>query len=425
MKEILRLVAAAVYFMLFAVSSVYGAGFSVNTQGATPLGQGNAVIAHTNDPSSVFFNPALINNLPGTQLEAGTSLLIPSNEFVSSFSGKSFETERDVFLPSVFYATHHLSDRFSIGFGFFSNFGLANKWPDDWEGRYIATKSELKTYTLNPVISYRLTPNITVAAGVPLVFLNAELNKMVNLSSLGLPDVRQTLKGDAFSAGFNAGLLIDVTKDISVGLAYRSIIRMGMTGDITYGFPSGTPAVVTSLFPDTGAHTTLKLPAMANFGVAYKGLPRTTIEVGGRWEGWSSYQELRIVTDKRIAGFQEITYPRNWKDIYSLNMGARYQVNDAVAVMLGYIYEGNPVPDDTLDPIVPTGTSQVYCIGTDIRFSRFLLGISYAYQKVEDRNKNNAIDDNQFDGIVNPATSANGVYKADLHMVGISITYRF
>jgi long-chain fatty acid transport protein len=421
--KIIRLVVIAAFFASFAVHSVYGAGFSVNTQGATPLAQGNAVIAHTTDPSSVFFNPALINSLPGTQIEVGTSLLIPNNEFDSFFSDRSFKTERDVFFPSTFYVTRKVSQKFSAGFGFFSNFGLATNWPDNWEGRYIATKSEITTYTLNPVVSYRLTPNISVAAGVPFVFLSAELNKMLNLSPL--PDVMQTLKGDAFSAGFNTGILIDVTRDISVGLAYRSGIRMRIKGNITHAFPAGVPAAVTSMFPNTGASTTLKLPAMANVGIAYKGFPRTTIEVGGRWEGWSSYDQLSIVTDRPIAGFQEINYPKHWKDIYSLNTGARYQASDSVAVMAGYIYEGNPVPGATFDPVVPGGPSQVYCVGTDIRFSRFLLGISYAYQKVKDRTKNNAVDDNPFDGIVNPATSANGLYKTDLHMVGISLTYRF
>lgn len=411
--------------LLLAAGAVYGAGFSVNTQGATAQGQGNAVIAHTNDPSSVFFNPALINNLSGTQVAVGTTLLIPNNKFQSSFSGKSFETANNVFFPSTLYMTHKLAEELSVGFGFFSNFGLATKWPDDWEGRYISTKSVLRTYTLNPVVSYRLTPNISVAAGVSFLFLDAELNKMLNLGSLGIPDVKQTLKGDDFALGFNAGLLIDVNKDISVGAAFRSRIKTDINGNISHSFPVPLPEAVTSMFPNTSARTTLRLPAMANFGIAYKGLSPLTIEVGGRWEGWSSYDEFRINTDKPIAGFQEITYPKKWKDIYSLNVGARYEVSNTVAIMAGYIYEGNPIPDETFDPIVPSNRSQVYCLGTDIRFNRFLLGISYAYQKVKDRSKNNAIDDNPFDGNLNPATSANGKYRADLHMIGVSLTYQF
>ena len=411
--------------LLLVAEAAYGAGFSVNTQGATPLAQGNAVIAHTNDPSSVFFNPALINDLPGTQIQVGTTLLIPNNTFESSFSGNSFETANGVFFPSTFYVTHKLSKEFSVGLGFFSNFGLATKWPDDWEGRYISTKSELTTYTLNPVVSYRLMPNISLAVGVSFLSLKAELNKMLNLSSLGIPDVKQTFKGDDVSVGFNTGLLIDITKDISIGAAYRSRIKADINGNITHSFPVQLPDAVTSTFPNTGARTTLSLPAMANFGIAYKGLSPLTIEVGGRWEGWSSYDELRINTDKPIAGFQEITYPRKWKDIYSLNVGTRYQVSDAVAIMAGYIYEGNPIPNETFDPIVPSNKSQVYCLGTDIRFGKFLFGISYAFQKVKDRAKSNAIDDNPFDGITNPATSANGTYRTDLHMIGVSATYQF
>jgi long-chain fatty acid transport protein len=96
-----------------------------------------------------------------------------------------------------------------------------------------------------------------------------------------------------------------------------------------------------------------------------------------------------------------------------------------VAIMAGYIYEGNPIPDETFDPIVPWNKSQVYCLGTDIRFNKFLFGISYAFQKVKDRSKNNAIDDSPFDGVTNPSTSANGTYKTDLHMIGVSVTYQF
>lgn len=415
----------SIVFLLLIAGAVYGAGFSVNTQGATALGEGNAVIAHTNDPSSVFFNPALINNLPGTQIQAGTTLLIPYSKFESSFSGKSFETANDVFFPSTFYVTHKLSEELSVGLGVFSNFGLATKWSDDWEGRYISTKSVLTTYTLNPVVSYRLTPNISLAAGVSFLFLDAELNKMLNLGPLGIPDVKQTLKGDDFALGFNTGLLIDVTRDISIGAAYRSRIKTNINGNITHSFPVQLPDAVTSTFPNTGARTKLNLPAMANFGIAYKGLSPLTIEVGGRWEGWSSYDELRINTDKPIAGFQEITYPRKWKDIYSLNIGARYKVSDAAAIKAGYIYEGNPIPDETFDPIVPSNKSQVYCLGTDIRFGKFLFGLSYAFQKVKARSKSNAIDDNPFDGITNPATSANGTYRTDLHMIGVSVTYQF
>ena len=73
-------------------------------------GQGNSVIAHTDDPSSVFFNPALINKLDGTQIEIGTTILIPRTSFHSDVTGRDFKTEDDAFFPPTLFVTHKFSD---------------------------------------------------------------------------------------------------------------------------------------------------------------------------------------------------------------------------------------------------------------------------------------------------------------------------
>ena len=412
-------------FLPFTAGISHGAGFTINSQGATALGQGNSVIAHTDDPSSVFFNPALINKLDGTQIEIGTTMLIPSTSFHSDVTGRDFKTEDDVFFPSTLFVTHKFSDRLSAGFGIFSNFGLSTNWPDDWEGRFITTKSELKTYTINPAISYKPIPHLTVAAGVDVIFLDAELNKKLNAAPLGLPDIPQRLKGDDTAVGFNLGLLVELSDNLSVGGAYRSRINADIDGNVSHGLPAGMPAPVASLFPNTPARMTLKLPAQANFGIAYKGFKNLTLEVGGRWEEWSSFKELRIKTDQPIAGNSEILIPKDWKDIYSVNAGARYQVSKALALMAGYIHENGPIPDSTFDPSIPDNGSNIFLVGADLRYKNFLFSLAYDYQRVPSRNKSNAVDGNPVDGVVNPAATANGRYKTHLHIVGVSITYRF
>jgi len=44
---------------------------------------------------------------------------------------------------------------------------------------------------------------------------------------------------------------------------------------------------------------------------------------------------------------------------------------------------------------------------------------------LKNRKKQNALDDNPLDGLINPLTSANGLYKGNIHLVGMSLTYRF
>ena len=400
-------------------------GFIINTQGATALAQGNSVIAHTSEPSTVFFNPALMNKLDGTQIQVGTTLLLPANKFYSSSTDASAEMDRDFFLPSTLFVTHKFSNELSAGLGIFSNYGLSSDWGDTWEGRYITTKSELKTYIINPVISYRPLPWFTVAAGLGFIIADAELSRMLNLSLFGVPDVKQTLKGDDTAFGFNLAAHIAFSDDLSLGMTYRSRFSTTLEGDMSHSFHPLTPAPIVSLFPNTTGRTDLDLPAQASIGLAYTGIKGLTIEVGGRWEGWSSFENLTIELDRPVAGNTSAVLPRSWKDAYSFNVGGRYQVTDAFAVMAGYIHQGNPVPDETFEPSVPDNRTNVYTVGFDMKYKGLTLGLAYDYLKVKTRKKNNAIDDNPFDGTVNPLTSANGDYKSHINIVALSLTYRF
>ena len=129
--------------MIAAPQNGFGSGFSIFTQDAVATGLVCSVTAHSNSPSSIFFNPALINRSKGTQVELGTTLLWPTQKFTGDASGSVFKTKAELFYPSTFYITHKLNQKVSFGLGIFDNFGLATKWDDDWEGRYLATDSEL------------------------------------------------------------------------------------------------------------------------------------------------------------------------------------------------------------------------------------------------------------------------------------------
>lgn len=415
----------SVFLVLFTVLDAFGSGFAIYTQNASSLGQGNATIAHTEDSSAIFFNPALINKLDKTQIELGTTIIFPSRKFKSDLTGKTLKADKDVFYPSTLFVTHKFNEKLSAGLGVFNPFGLGTKWPDDWEGKYIATTSELKTYNINPVASYQVTPWMSVAAGVDFLLLDANMEKKINFSMFGLPDGKQKFKGDGTGYGYNCGILVEPRKDIAIGASYRSEIKVDIDGDATFSIPAIALSQIGPLFPDTSGSTDLTLPQQVHFGIYYKGFYPFTFEVATRWEGWSSFDRLEIKLDKPVAGSAVSVTERNWKDTYSVNLGAKYQLNDEVALLAGYLYGGNPIPDKTFDPSIPDANTHLFCFGTDIKYKTFKFALAYAFQKLQSRNKNNSIDDNPNDGIVNPFTSANGKYDANIHMVGISLTYKF
>lgn len=410
-------------FSLFCFSVPHpasGSGFAIFTQGATALGQADSVIAHSDSPSAIFFNPALINKLEGTQAEIGTTLIYPIRKFDSDATGREFETDSQVFFPSTLYFTHKYNEKLSIGLGVFNNFGLATKWDDDWEGRYIATNSELTIFTINPAVSVKLTDNISVAAGLDFLTLDATLEKKLNL---GVADANQKFKGDGNGVGYNLGIIVDLSKDIAMGASYRSEIKVDIDGSVSHRLPAGLE-FLSPFFPHTSAETDLTLPAQFHLGIAYKGISNLTLETGLRYEGWASYEKLKFDLDQPVAGTTTSVTEKKWKDTYTFNIGADYRLNDTVSILAGYLYSGNPVPDETFEPAIPDSDTHLFTIGTEIRRKALTFGLSYGYQLLEGRKKNNAIDDNPLDGI-NPLTSANGKYNSDLHLVGISLTYKF
>lgn len=412
-------------FTVVVAENVSGSGFALYTHGSTPLGQGNSVIAHADDASTIFFNPALLVGLDSTQIQAGTTVLMPSYDFDSGLNGSTSSTDDDVFYPSTLFISHEYSDKVNFGLGVFSPFGLATEWPDTWDGRYIATKSKLITYTVNPVIAFSIMPNVAVAAGIDILFADAELNKMLNLSNLFLPDIHQKLEGDDSGLGFNLGLLVDINDDISFGASYRNSITIDIRGNLSHDLPVGIPVEISQMLPDTSASTSIELPAQAFVGIVYKGIEDLTVEIGGKWEEWSSFNELTIETDMPVLGFKEFIYPKDWDDVFSFNAGGEYRINENIGLLFGYIFDHDPIPDSTFEPSIPVNDAHLYTAGVKWHRDTLKVSISYAYQDVKGRVKDNLIDDNPFDGELNPVTSSNGHYEGDIHMIGFGISYMY
>jgi long-chain fatty acid transport protein len=407
--------AASVIGALIVLQSplpAFGSGFGIFTQGASALGQADSVVAHTESPSTIFFNPALLNNLPGTQIEIGTTLLFPSRDFKSSTTGGTTSTEDTLYYPSTFYASHAFNDKISAGLGVFNPFGLGTEWNGTWEGRYLATKSTITSYNINPVVSYKITPDLSFAAGLDVIILDAALENKVNLSGLGLSDANMKFKGDGTGVGYNLGIAYNAGYGISLGVSYRSEVKVDVEGDLTFDLPS---ALLASVLPNTSGKTNITLPRQLLTGIAYQPNERLTIETGFRWEDWRSFKELKVELNQPVNGQTTNTYARNWHDTFAVNVGGKYRLNDTFTILAGYLYGWNPVPDTTFEPAIPDANTHLFCIGTDMTFSNVTLGISYAYQLQEERKKYT----NDY------GSTANGTYNADVHLLGLSAKYRF
>jgi long-chain fatty acid transport protein len=412
---LLLLIAAIISGLCGWTFKAYGAGFALIQQGTAAMAQGNAFVAEASDASAIFYNPAGLNQLKTPQVYVGTFLNYPDRNFSGSFDS---QTNHRLYKSLTTYIAVPIHKRVAVGIGFFSPFGMGTAWPPTWEGRYITTFSSLQTYNLNPVISVKVLDNLSVAAGVDLLWSRVKLKRKtpVVIRGVQFPDGELKLNGGGYGTGYNFGLLYEPLSGVKLGVAYRSRVAVTHHGDLTAMLP--TPLRPTQI----QGSASITYPASLTAGIAYSRLKPFTFEFDATWTGWSSYSKLKVHLDQPLNGATTLTTPKNWHDAWAFRFGANYKVWDGFKIRAGYIYDLTPVPDSSFDPQVPDANRHIFTVGGDIKvLKRFTLGIAYNYILVENRSKNNTINVN---GVPAPL-QANGSYSSNVQSLGLSCAFQF
>jgi long-chain fatty acid transport protein len=412
------LVLLMVLVWLFCLnSSALGAGFALMNQGTEAMAQGNAFVAEADNASAIFYNPAGLSQLKRPQFYQGSFLTYPDREFQGT--GQFAETVHRAYPTITAYFAYPVNDRVALGLGFFSPFGLGSSWPAEWAGRYLITYSTLKTYNVNPVVSVKLLDNLSLAAGLDVMWSSVRMKKKFPMP-FGLPDGESNLGGDGNGVGYNLGVLYEPLGGLKLGVAYRSEIFVKHKGELATSLPIGA-------FPNIGGSANITYPPTVTMGINYSRLKPFTFELDATWTGWSTYDELRVTLDKPIfvngVLTNSLVTPKNWHDAWAFRFGANYEVKEGMKVRAGYIYDLTPVPSGSFDPQLPDANRHVFSVGGDLKIKRFTLGVAYNYILIEGRSKSNAIGTN---GVPLPAAfQANGPYRSDVHILGLSWSFQF
>jgi long-chain fatty acid transport protein len=415
--------------IVFSASMVFGSGFSIYEQGAKATSMGGAFIAQANDVSGVFYNPAGITALDGFQLGLGTTIITTAFDFTGPVGidpNLYTKAEEGLFPPTHLYATYKLNDQLSLGFGFFTMYGLGSEWPADWVGRELATTSEVQTFTLNPVVAYKLMDNLSVAVGLQYIIGNVVLEKSAAYIA-GINDyVESKLDASGSGVGFNIGVQYKATDDLSIGVVYRSNVTLAFDGgDATFDFNSTTPAndaFVRGLFPNTKGSSELTLPTEIGVGVAYNFTKDLTAEFDWMQLGWSSYDELVVKFDDPIGPDQitETVAEKNYEDSYSLRFGLEYRM-DKLALRLGYLRDNRAVPDEFVEPTLPEGDRNLYSIGAGYTMGDITIDAFYMLLTQDDRK----ITTSKVPITANSPSTFNGEYKGLSNLFGLTLGYSF
>ena len=406
----------ALWFTLIACANVHAAGFALIEQNASGMGNayaGAAAIAE--DASTLFFNPAGMTYIDGTQAVGVLHLIKPNAEFKNKGSVKAFgfpptgdegPNAGDLAFVPNFYFMKTLTPSVKIGIGVNAPFGLKTEYDDEWIGRFQAVKSELKTININPSIAFKVNDQLSLGFGVSAMWAEANLTRQVNRVIGPESDVK--IKGDDWGYGFNLGAIYQATADTRFGIAYRSKVKQNLEGDAKFG------AALSANDSDVTAN--VDLPENFSASVFSKVNDKWDVMADVTWTRWSRFKELRIKFDN---GADDAVTPENWENTMRYSIGVNYHYSDTVKLRAGLAYDEEAIKDEFRTARIPGNDRKWLSLGAGWKVtptSTFDIGYSHLF--ISDAK----IDDNQLTEFNGRLT---GDYEASVDILSLQYTHNF
>lgn len=406
------------------------AGFALIEQSASGMGNafaGGGAVAE--DASAIYFNPAGMTYIEGTQLVGALHLIKPNAEFngtvkigAANITGSNGGDAGDLaFVPNFYFKTD-FNDRVKLGVAINAPFGLKTEYDSTWKGRFHAIKSEVKTININPALAFKVNDQLSLGAGISAMWAQAELTNAVNFGPFGSGNSK--IKGDDWGFGFNLGAIYQATVDTRVSVAYRSKIDQSLSGDVSFQIPA---AAVPFLTPAQKAGTangdvTADISLPETFSLSTFSKVNDTWDVMGdvTWTHWSRFKELKIVrSNGAVVG--GVATPENWDNTMRYSIGANYHYSDTIKLRAGLAYDEEAISDQFRTARIPGNDRKWLALGANWKASpNSSVDIGYSHLFISDA----SIDSSKNE--VNPAKGVlQGSYDGSVDILSLQYTHNF
>lgn len=338
---------------------------SSSTQGAAHAG----AAALAEDASTIYFNPAGMTRLSGTQIVVGGHIIEAQADFTDKGStgvtGPNSKTDQTGFVPN-FYVSSEMDGGVFVGVGVNVPFGLATEYDENWIGRYHAVRSEIKSVNINPSIAWKPTDRVSVGFGLSIQYLELDLVTRLNTGALcfGLhptndptcgagtprPDSKIEQSGSSTEIGWNAGVLIELNDSSRLGVAYRSAIKHDVAGSTTYTLDPALKAVADGATAATGFNilqsgslaATAELPDSFSLSYVLDVSKEWTVLADWTWVGWNSLDTVTIREKGGVPG-REPQLELAYQNTNRYSVGVNYHANESLVYRAGVALDETPI----------------------------------------------------------------------------------
>lgn len=303
----------------------------------------------------------------------------------------------------------------AIGAAFFAPFGGQAEWnrpggddrlPGSGDGpqRWFTIDGSIRTLAFAGNVAYHIEP-IRLSLGATFNYYLSDMDTIRARNRMGedyvlsaehaatggsdddpIAEGRAWVVADSTDFGLGLGALWEPIEDkLWVGFSWQS--RPNFDGNME--FEGDLTQILGDASSDEVYHmkATQQLPDIWRLGVRYRVDERLELRAFGDLTRWSAFKEqclvdTEVLRDSDLREFcrtradgspvtqasgQFLTViPRRWHDAFGVRIGASYWFKPEVELQLGLGYDGNAVPDRTLEPALIDANKFSLSVGTQI-----------------------------------------------------------
>ncbi|HVM60199.1 MAG TPA: outer membrane protein transport protein [Verrucomicrobiae bacterium] len=384
-KHTRALVGAAALAMVLSAPSLelFALGFRNPDQGAAATAQGNAFVAQADDPTAIYYNPAGLTQIHGTEIANGGDFSFPDARLKGG--GPGTEMTKWSLTPHLYGTTDFGIPKSPWRFGIGVNvpFGSEAAYSQNGPFRYTLTSASLRVINIQPTVAYKFNDQFSLGAGLNVYDVSTGLNGHRATPFMPANDTRFHFDGNGLAEGATAGLLWKITPRNTVGIAYHSPFTVNYHGTVDVKVPG-------VLRQENVATASMPFPQTVAWGYAFRPIPQWKLEADMEWTNWKPLRELTLQAPGSQADGSKV--PFNWTDSFLYEVGTQYDLNKRWKLRAGYIFSENSTPGKTFSPATPDSDRHVFNVGFGYSTKRMFVDVLYQYTVAADRTVNNDVN---------------------------------
>lgn len=295
--------------------------------------------------------------------------------------------EQTFFIPPLHYVSPKLRQSGArVGLSVVVPGGLSRKWKNI-PAVQSSEEFSLQIVEINPTAAFQVSDTVGVAVGFRIAYSSGVVKATPAPSVVSVD-----MKGDSLDFGYNLALTYQPTKELKVGLTYRSKINLTESGTADLAHP----ALPNGIYD---ASVSIPLPASLNAAIAYTFPTDTTVEFVYETTYLSSYKNLDFdYTNSTAEAVFGDSKAKNWKDTSAYRIGITQEL-DAATIMAGFVYDETAVSESTLNFESPGSAAISFSLGGRYKIDdSFDVGLSALYSMKDDRKVSTPENQNGING---------------------------